>query len=105
MRVLVGLVAGLVAGSVLLVLLRPVLAHPLLQRDNYRDHSLPTAGGLVAVVAVLAVEGMWALVDGGNVHHNYVLITVAFGALGFVDDVLGTGADGRGFLGHVRALL
>jgi UDP-GlcNAc:undecaprenyl-phosphate GlcNAc-1-phosphate transferase len=105
MRVLVGLLAGLTAGSVLVVLLRPVLAHPVLQRENYRGHRLPTAGGLVAVVAVLAVEGIWALVDGRGVHHVYVLITLAFGALGFVDDVLGTGADGRGFVGHVRALL
>jgi UDP-N-acetylmuramyl pentapeptide phosphotransferase/UDP-N-acetylglucosamine-1-phosphate transferase len=105
MTVIVALLAGLVAGSILLVLLRPVLAHPVLQRENYRGHSLPTAGGLVAVVAVLAVEGVWAVVDGRSVHHVYVLITLAFGALGFVDDVLGTGADGRGFIGHVRALL
>jgi UDP-N-acetylmuramyl pentapeptide phosphotransferase/UDP-N-acetylglucosamine-1-phosphate transferase len=104
MRVLVGLAAGLVAGSVLLLLLRPVLAHPLLQRDNYRGHALPTAGGLVAVVAVLAVEGVWALLDGTGVHHVYVLIALAFGALGFVDDLLGSGGDGRGFIGHVRAL-
>lgn len=105
MRVLVGLLAGLAAGGLLLVLLRPVLAHPLLQRENYRGHALPTAGGLVAVVAVLAVEGAWALLDGEGVHHVYVLIALAFGALGFVDDLLGTGADGRGFVGHVRALL
>lgn len=105
MRVGIGLVAGLVAGTVLLLLLRPVLAHPLLQRENFRGRSLPTAGGLVAVVAVLAVEGLWALVDGEGVHHVYVLITLAFGALGFVDDLLGTGADGRGFVGHVRALI
>jgi UDP-GlcNAc:undecaprenyl-phosphate/decaprenyl-phosphate GlcNAc-1-phosphate transferase len=104
-RVLVALAAGLVAGGVLSVLLRPVLAHPLLERENYRGHRLPTAGGLVAVVAVLTVEGVWALVDGDGVHHVYVLITLAFGALGFVDDLLGTGADGRGFVGHVKALL
>jgi UDP-N-acetylmuramyl pentapeptide phosphotransferase/UDP-N-acetylglucosamine-1-phosphate transferase len=100
----VGLVAGAVAGSLLLLLLRPVLAHPLLQRENYRGRSLPTAGGLVAVVAVLAVEGAWALLDGTGVHHVYVLIALAFGALGFVDDLLGSGGDGRGFVGHVRAL-
>jgi len=105
MRVVVGLVAGFAAGTVVLHLLRPVLAHPLLQRENYRGHSLPTAGGLAAVVAVLAVEGLWAVIDGAGVHHVYVLITLAFGALGFVDDLLGTGADGRGFTGHVRALL
>lgn len=102
--VLVGLAAGLAAGALLLVLLRPVLAHPLLQRENYRGASLPTAGGLVAVVAVLAVEGVWALLDGEGVHHVYVLIVLAFGALGFVDDLLGAGEDGRGFLGHMRAL-
>lgn len=105
MRVVVGLVAGLVAGTLAAHLLRPVLAHPLLARDNYRGHRLPTGGGLAAVVAVLGVEGTWALVDGRGVHHVYVLVVVVFGALGFVDDLLGTGADGRGFVGHVRALL
>lgn len=104
MKVGVGLLAGLAAGTLLLVLLRPVLSHPLLDRENYRGRQLPTAGGLVAVVAVLAVEGCWALLDGRGVHHVYVLVTLAFGALGFVDDLLGTGADGRGFVGHLRAL-
>jgi UDP-N-acetylmuramyl pentapeptide phosphotransferase/UDP-N-acetylglucosamine-1-phosphate transferase len=104
MRVAVALVAGVAAGAVSLRLLAPVLAHPTLQRENYRGRALATAGGLAAVVAVLAVEGIWALVDGEGVHHVYVLIVLAFGALGFVDDVLGGGADGRGFAGHVRAL-
>src|SRR5687767_8919428 len=85
-------------------MLRPTLAHPALERANYRGARLPTAGGLIVVTAVLAVEGVWALVDGTGVHRNYVLIVLAFGALGFVDDVLGTGADGRGFVGHLRAL-
>ena len=30
---------------------RPVLAIPALERTNYRDHTLPTAGGLVIVLA------------------------------------------------------
>jgi UDP-N-acetylmuramyl pentapeptide phosphotransferase/UDP-N-acetylglucosamine-1-phosphate transferase len=101
---LVALVAGLVAGTLLLVMLRPTLAHPALERTNYRGRALPTAGGLVIVTAVLAVEGGWALVDGTGVHHRYVLVVLAFGALGFVDDALGTGGDGRGFVGHLRAL-
>ena len=105
MTTLVAFVAGVVAGAVLLAMLRPTLAHPALQRTNYRGHALPTAGGLVTVAAVLAVEGVWALVDGTGVHHVYVLVVLAFGALGFVDDALGTGSDGRGFVGHVRALL
>lgn len=104
MKVGVGLLAGLAAGTLLLVLLRSVLAHPLLNRENYQGRRLPTAGGLVAVVAVLAVEGFWALLDGRGVHHVYVLVTLAFGALGFVDDLLGAGVDGRGFVGHLRAL-
>ena len=98
MTTFVALVAGLVAGTVLLVMLRPTLAHPALQRTNYRDHALPTAGGLVTVAAVLAVEGVWAIVDGTGVHHLYVLVVLAFGALGFIDDVLGTANDGRGFV-------
>jgi UDP-N-acetylmuramyl pentapeptide phosphotransferase/UDP-N-acetylglucosamine-1-phosphate transferase len=104
MRVAVGLLAGLVAGAGSLALLRPVLSHPALARENYRGHAIPTAAGLAAVVGVLGVEGAWALLDGRGVHHVYVLIVLAFGALGFVDDLLGGGADGRGFTGHVRAL-
>jgi UDP-N-acetylmuramyl pentapeptide phosphotransferase/UDP-N-acetylglucosamine-1-phosphate transferase len=45
------------------------------------------------------------LVDGPGVHQRYVLVVLAFGALGFIDDAFGTGGDGRGFVGHVRALL
>lgn len=104
MTTLVALAAGFVAGSVLLLMLRPTLAQPALDRVNHRGAHLPTAGGLVPLAAILAVEGIWALVDGTGVHRNYVLVFVVFGALGFVDDVLGSGTDGRGFGGHLRAL-
>ena len=105
MRVAVAFLAGVLAGAVVLRLLTPALAHPSLVRQNHRARAVPTAGGLVVVVAVLGVEGIWSLVDGDGVHHVYVLIVLAFGALGFLDDVLGGGGDGRGFAGHVRALV
>lgn len=105
MRVLIAFTAGVMAGAAILTLLRGTLDHPVLERENYRGRRVPTAGGLVAVVAVLVVEGVWALVDGEGVHHVYVLIALGFGALGFADDLLGLAGDGRGFLGHVRALV
>ena len=40
------LLAGIACGLVVLHLLRPVLASPVLQRTNYRGRMLSTAGGL-----------------------------------------------------------
>lgn len=97
------LVALLVAYGVG-VLLRPTLAAPVFQRANYRGHHLPTAGGIVVVVAAVVVEAAASLADPDAARRLPVVAAVGFGFLGLLDDLGGSGADGRGFTGHVRAL-
>ena len=89
-----------------------VLAAPALQRRNYRDHPLATAGGIVIVLAVLVVEAArTALAEFGvgeelsdSLLRSMVLFACfAFAFLGLVDDLLGGEGD-RGFTGHLRAL-
>jgi UDP-N-acetylmuramyl pentapeptide phosphotransferase/UDP-N-acetylglucosamine-1-phosphate transferase len=109
-------VLGLLAGALAVVFLRvgapDLLASPALERENYRGHRLPTAAGILIVIAVLVVEagravlGALGLGDqpGLTVDRSLVLFAVfAFGLLGFVDDVLGDGSA-RGFSGHIGAL-
>ncbi len=110
-------VLGLLAGAVALVFLRAgagdIFDAPFLVRHNYRDAAVPTAGGLLIVLAVLVVEAGRAVLGSLGVgaeprltiDRAEVLFAVfAFGLLGFVDDVLGDPGV-SGFRGHVRALL
>jgi UDP-N-acetylmuramyl pentapeptide phosphotransferase/UDP-N-acetylglucosamine-1-phosphate transferase len=110
--VVLAFAVGLLAVRFLLLAGREILASPTLQRMNYRDRPLPTAGGLFAVLAVLTVEAGRATLGafgvgeepGTNAARPLVLFAcLGFGLLGFLDDVLGTGED-RGFRGHLRAL-
>jgi UDP-GlcNAc:undecaprenyl-phosphate/decaprenyl-phosphate GlcNAc-1-phosphate transferase len=110
--VVLAFVVGLLAVRFLLLAGRDILASPTLERVNYRGRPLPTAAGLFAVLAVLAVEAGRATLGafgvgaepGTNAARPLVLFAcLGFGLLGFVDDVLGTGED-RGFRGHLRAL-
>lgn len=104
------LVAGAVATVVLLRTMGAVLANPVLERENYRGHRLPTAVGIVLVTAVVAVDGgraVLGLVGVGDVAtagSRLLVLTavVAFGLLGLLDDLLGDAHD-RGLAGHVRA--
>jgi UDP-N-acetylmuramyl pentapeptide phosphotransferase/UDP-N-acetylglucosamine-1-phosphate transferase len=109
--VLLALVVGFLVGRLLLLGLLPVLSSPILERKNYRGQTLPTAGGIVIVVTVVAIEGVRVLAHAlgvgdvtTNVARHAVLLTVVgFGFFGFLDDVLGDG-DARGFRGHLAAL-
>lgn len=92
---------------------REIFASPVLQRENYRGHRLPTAGGLLVVLALISIEAVRALAgalgegrDAGlSTERAIVLFAVlGFGLLGLVDDLLGAG-DSRGFRGHVAAAL
>jgi UDP-N-acetylmuramyl pentapeptide phosphotransferase/UDP-N-acetylglucosamine-1-phosphate transferase len=111
MRVLIAALGGLAVGRVAWTMLRGVLAHPALQRENYRGHRVPTAGGVILVLSLLVVEAARAVVDstsGGpsvaGAARAATLVTVTgFALLGFVDDLLGS-RDARGFRGHVAAL-
>lgn len=112
MTVVLGLLAGALAVLFLRVGAPDVLASPVLERENYRGHRLPTAAGILIVIAVLVVEAGRAVLGavglgdepGLTVDRSLVLFAVfAFGFLGFVDDLLGDGSA-RGFTGHVGAL-
>lgn len=106
MAVAASLLAGVVVGIVVWRGMQPVLAAPLLGRENVRGAIVPTAGGIVVVVTILMVEAVRALWgdDAGPARILTVLVVGVFGGLGLIDDLLGSGADGRGFKGHVRAL-
>lgn len=82
------------------------LAHPSLERENYRGARIPTAAGLCLVVAVVLVTGGHSALDpwGGEGRMLVAAAVAGFGLLGMVDDVLGDAGD-RGLRGHVRAAL
>ncbi len=112
MTVVVGLLVGALTVLFLRIAGRSMLAAPALQRVNYRDHTLPTAGGILIVLAVLVIEAGRAVLGaigvgddpGLTLARSEVLFCVfGFAFLGLLDDLLGSGAD-RGFRGHVRAV-
>jgi UDP-N-acetylmuramyl pentapeptide phosphotransferase/UDP-N-acetylglucosamine-1-phosphate transferase len=102
---------GLVAARFVVLAGRDVLRAPVLQRPNFRDRTVPTAAGVLAVVAVLLVEGGRALVGVFGVGEKVpttartllLLACVGFCLLGLLDDLAGTDRE-RGFGGHLRAL-
>lgn len=110
MTVVIALVAGLAAAVVLERTTREIFTQPVLARQNYRGATLATASGVVLVVAVVAVEGIRTVVellgasDGVTARDRLVMLAtvVAFGALGFLDDVLGDNAE-KGLKGHIGA--
>ena len=113
MSVIVGLVAGMVAGWVGLQLVRPALAAPVFIRRNYRNHELPTGAGVAVAAAVLLVEAAKALGGAVGVGDAPVLTSartltmlavVGFTLLGLADD-LGAVGPARGFAGHVRSIV
>lgn len=106
------LVGGALAAWALLAASGALIAHPVLQRRNYRDFELPTAIGLLLVAAVLAVEGVRTMaglagLESGRIAPERLAVAAAvvvFGFLGLMDDLLGDGAD-RGLRGHIKAAL
>ena len=112
MIVVLGAVVGLLTVRLLVMSGRDVLDAPALERRNYRDRALPTAAGLLVILAVLIVEagrdtlGAFGLGDepGENIARALVLFAcLGFGLLGLIDDLVGTEGD-RGFRGHLRAI-
>lgn len=106
-------VVGLALGSAGWWAVRPILAAPSLQRSNYRGATLPTAGGLVIVLAAVAAQGVVILADAGGwsfeprtaATRQMVLVAVlGLGFLGLLDDLAGEGQSG-GFRGHLTALV
>jgi UDP-N-acetylmuramyl pentapeptide phosphotransferase/UDP-N-acetylglucosamine-1-phosphate transferase len=110
--VLLGVAAGFLAAQLIWRMSAGLFASVVLQRPNYRSHYLPTGAGIVLALAVATVEGGRALVAsagvgpvaGPGVARTVMLAGLfGFGALGFVDDVLGGDAE-RGWRAHLRAL-
>ncbi|MGK2947691.1 MAG: hypothetical protein ACSLFP_03895 [Acidimicrobiales bacterium] len=112
MSVVAALFAGALAAALILRTSQAVLQKPLLQRENYRQHVLPTAVGVVLVAAVISVDGGRTLLgtvglgDAGTAPARLLVLgaVVMFGFLGLLDDLLGDGDD-RGLRGHVGAAL
>lgn len=112
MSVLVAAVAGALATVALLRCTNATFAKPVLDRENYRGHHLPTAVGVVLVAAVVAVDGGRTLLgvvgvgdaDTAPARLLVLAAVVMFGFLGLLDDLLGDGDD-RGLRGHVGAAL
>jgi UDP-GlcNAc:undecaprenyl-phosphate/decaprenyl-phosphate GlcNAc-1-phosphate transferase len=112
MTVVVALLVGFVTVRFLRVASTDFLRAPALQRKNFRGLSVPTAGGVLIVVALLMVEGGRAVLGalgvgsetGLTFARSEVLFAVfGFGFLGLVDDLVAVGSD-RGFRGHLGAL-
>ena len=113
MTVVLGVAVGFLAAQLIWRMSAGLFTSVVLQRPNYRSHYLPTGVGIVLALAVAVVEGGRALaaaaglgdVPGPGVTRTVMLAGVfGFGALGFVDDVLGGDAE-RGWKAHLRALV
>lgn len=110
--VIVAFLVGLLAVRFFRIACGEILASPALERRNYRNKRLPTAGGLFIVLAVLTVEAgrsvLGALGVGSETgltlaRSEMLFAVVAFAFLGLIDDLAAVGED-RGFKGHLRAL-
>jgi len=111
--VLVGLVVGLVTARFLRLGAKGMLAAPVLQRSNYRERTIPTAGGVLIVLAVLVVEAGRAVFGALGVgdepdltlaRSEMLFAVFGFGLLGLIDDLLGETVGESGFRGHLGAL-
>jgi UDP-GlcNAc:undecaprenyl-phosphate/decaprenyl-phosphate GlcNAc-1-phosphate transferase len=91
---------------------------PLFARPNYRGRTVPVAGGLVVMAAVLTVAALHAVsraallatdVRGTDSISRTLLAVLGFGLLGMLDDLAGPGdptrGEARGFTGHLAAAL
>jgi len=110
--VIVALAVGLVTVRFLRIVSGEILSSPTLERQNYRGHTLPTAGGLFIVLTVLVIDAGRSVLgalgvgpeSGLSEARSAVLFAVfGFGLLGLIDDLAAVGED-RGFKGHLRAL-
>ena len=105
------LVLGAVTGWLSWRALARVLDRPLFARVNHRGRSVPTAGGLVPAVATVLVAAGAAVAMPASLREEYaapvasvVVVVLGLALLGLVDDLAGSGDDGRGFRGHLAAL-
>jgi UDP-N-acetylmuramyl pentapeptide phosphotransferase/UDP-N-acetylglucosamine-1-phosphate transferase len=111
MSVLLGFVVGVLAVRLFVGASHELMLAPALHRENHRGRGVPTAMGLLAVFAVVVIEGGRSLFgalgvgnEGTDLARLLVLAAgVGYGLLGLFDDLVGTQAD-HGFRGHLGAL-
>jgi UDP-N-acetylmuramyl pentapeptide phosphotransferase/UDP-N-acetylglucosamine-1-phosphate transferase len=110
--VVVAILVGIVTMRFLRMVCGEVLASPALARQNYRNRTVATAGGMFIIFAVLLIEAGRSILGAVGVGpetglteaRTAVLFAVfGFGFLGLVDDLTAFGDD-RGFKGHLGAL-
>ncbi|HEY5172694.1 MAG TPA: hypothetical protein VIK54_13285 [Acidimicrobiia bacterium] len=112
MSILVGFVVGVLAVRLCARAGRDLLRTPALGRVNHRGRTVPTAMGVLVVVAVVVVEAGRSLfgafgvgnAPGAAPRFAVLLACVGFGLLGLFDDLVGSNHD-QGFRGHLRALV
>ncbi len=113
MTVLVGFLAGALAGAVGWWALRPIFTTPLFERENHRGALVPTGAGVVVVLSVLAAEAALQVAESLDWEPNAVtdapraavlILALGLGFLGLLDDLAGAGESG-GFRGHLGALV
>jgi UDP-N-acetylmuramyl pentapeptide phosphotransferase/UDP-N-acetylglucosamine-1-phosphate transferase len=110
--ILLGFVVGALAVRLLAGAGRELLRAPALERPNHRGRTVPTAMGVLAVLAVVMVEAGRSLfgafgvgnAPGATPRFAVLLACVGFGMLGLFDDVVGSNDD-HGFRGHLGALV
>lgn len=90
---------------------RSLFTSPLFARRNVRGIDVPVGAGFLAILATLAVQAGFSVVDavlsdvssdrgaGGIV----LVAALGFGLFGMIDDLVGDQGD-KGFAGHLRAL-
>lgn len=109
--VLGALVLGTMTGWLSWRAVARLLDRPLFARVNHRGAAVPTAGGLVPAVASVLVAAGAAVVVPVSLREAHadpagpvLVVVLGLALLGLVDDLAGSGDDGRGFRGHLTAL-
>jgi UDP-N-acetylmuramyl pentapeptide phosphotransferase/UDP-N-acetylglucosamine-1-phosphate transferase len=109
--VLLGLVVGVLAARLLVRAGHDLLRAPALERENRRGRMVPTATGVLAVLAVVIIDAGRSLFGAFGVGNAppaaprllVLLACIGFGLLGLFDDL--AGSQDHGFRGHLGALL
>jgi UDP-GlcNAc:undecaprenyl-phosphate/decaprenyl-phosphate GlcNAc-1-phosphate transferase len=112
MSVLLGVVVGVLTVRLLVGAGAELLGSSVLERENRAGRTVPTAMGLIAIVAVVLIEGGRSLFGAFGVGDAsadasrllVLLAVVGFGLLGLFDDIVVAHPDDRGFRGHLGAL-
>ena len=110
MSVALGFVVGVLAVRLIVGASAALLHAPAIARVNLRGRTVPTAMGILAVLAVVLVEagrslfGAFGIGDAPGDPARILVLSacVGFGLLGLFDDLVGTEAE-HGFRGHVGA--